>query len=87
MAKIPTRKDSGPAKENMTESTIDSIESKGLPSITVGSPPMANAKISEIAVNITKAIPIPTDHLPKRVFGIKSIFINFNLLKFVETRF
>ena len=81
MAKIPIRNDTGPARVNMTESILASIESKGLPAMTAGFPPIATAKRSEIAVSITKAIPIPTDHLPRRVFGIKSIFIYLYSIK------
>ena len=76
MAKIPTKKDSGPTRENMTESVIESMENKGLPTI-VGFTLTATAPRSESAVSTTEAIPNPTAHLPKRVFGIKSIFIYF----------
>jgi len=75
--KIPIRKDSRPVRESVTES----IGNKGLPTVTVGSPFMAIAIRSESAISTTKAIPSFTDHLPKRVFGIKSIFIYFHSTK------
>jgi len=43
--------------------------------MTAGSPPMVMTKMSESTIDITKAIPNPTDHLPKPDCGIKFIFI------------
>jgi len=39
--------------------------------MTVESPLMAKAKMSENAIDTTKAIPNPTDHLPERDCGMK----------------
>ncbi len=77
MVKIPTKKDSRPARESATER----IGNKGLPTVAVISPFMATATRSESAISTTKTIPNPTDHLAKRVFGIKTIFIYFILAK------
>lgn len=75
IAKIPIKKDSGPAKVTIIERIVVSIKNKRLLVMTAGFPFTTTAIRSENAVSATKEMPNPTDHFPKRVFGTKSIFI------------
>ena len=71
MAKIPKIRDSRLARL----SEILSIGIKGFPAMAAGSPFMAIATRSEIAINTTKTMPSNTDHFPALVFGILIIYL------------